>query len=203
MKILTLLLIGLLTWTQTSLPDDLLTYIDSKGKIQPVKTMNQWQKKRHQILDSMQAIMGELPERENLPKLDIKIKDSLVTAEYTRYHVLFYADKNEDVTCYLYVPTLAEGKKLPAMLVLHGTGQLGKRLVDGESLKNNRAQANGLAQRGYVVIAPDYPSMGEQEDYDFDNDRYSSATMKAIFNHMRCVDLLETLDFVGANRIGV
>src|SRR5690606_23740447 len=80
---------------------------------------------------------------------------------------------------------------------------LGKRLVDGESLKNNRAQAKELAQRGYVVIAPDYPSMGEQEDYDFDNDRYSSATMKAIFNHMRCVDLLETLDFVDANRIGV
>lgn len=46
-----------------------------------------------------------------------------------------------------------------------------------------------LAERGYIVIAPDYPSMGDLTDYDFSSDRYESGTMKAIFNHMRCVDL--------------
>ena len=89
------------------------------------------------------------------------------------------------------------------MLVLHGTGALGKRLVDGESPRHNRAQAKELAERGYVVIAPDYPSMGEQQDYDFDNDRYESGTMKAIFNHMRCVDLLTAREDVDPERIGV
>ena len=38
-----------------------------------------------------------------------------------------------------------------------------------------------LARRGYVVLAPDYPSFGDYA-YDFGTDRYSSGTMKGIFN---------------------
>ena len=37
------------------------------------------------------------------------------------------------------------------MIVLHGTGEKGKKLVDGENPLPNRAQAKELAQRGYVV----------------------------------------------------
>lgn len=204
MKAILIVIISLLGLGQLSNTNDLLTYKDSKGKIKPVKKIDEWQLKRHQILDSMQAAMGPLPSRKNLPDLKVTYRDSLITDKYVRYSVVFFAEANEDVTCYLYVPLrVAPTKKLPAMLVLHGTGALGKRLVDGESPNNNRAQAKELAERGYVVIAPDYPSMGEQEDYDFEKDRYVSGTMKAIFNHMRCVDLLETMDNVDANRIGV
>jgi pimeloyl-ACP methyl ester carboxylesterase len=89
------------------------------------------------------------------------------------------------------------------MLALHGTGELGKQLVDGKSPLANRALAKELAERGYVVIAPDYPSMGELLDYNFETDRYVSATMKAIFNHMRCVDLLQSRPDVDPERIGV
>jgi len=203
MKVFLIIIISLLGWGQALNSDDLLTYTDSKGKLKPVNTKDQWQLKRHQILDSMQAIMGPLPSRMNLPDLKVTVKDSLTTDKYIRYLIVFAPAVNEDVTCYLYVPTgVDKTKKLPAMLVLHGTGALGKRLVDGESTNRNRAQAKELAERGYVVIAPDYPSMGEQKDYDFQKDRYTSGTMKAIFNHMRCVDLLETMDIVDPNRIG-
>jgi predicted dienelactone hydrolase len=89
------------------------------------------------------------------------------------------------------------------MLALHGTGESGKQLVDGKSPLANRALARELAQRGYVVIAPDYPSMGELLDYNFETDRYQSGTMKAIFNHMRCVDLLQSRSDVNGERIGV
>lgn len=204
MKSLSLLIIALISWNEATPTNDLLTYTDDNGKHRVVKTMHDWQKKRYQILDSMQAVMGNLPARENLPDFQITIKDSLVTPEYIRYSLVFRPEKDEDVTCYLYKPAnVSKNKKTAAMLVLHGTGALGKRLVDGESPKTNRAQAKELAQRGYVVIAPDYPSMGEQDQYNFETDRYASGTMKAIFNHMRCIDLLETLDYVDANRIGV
>jgi dienelactone hydrolase len=114
------------------------------------------------------------------------------------------AAENERVPAYLYIPVKKDGaKRLPAMVVLHGTGEPGKRLVDGESTLPNRAQAKELADRGYVVIAPDYPSMGELKDYDFDTDRYQSGTMKGIFDHVRCVDLLITLKEVDPERIGV
>ncbi len=184
--------------------DKLLAYVDSKGELQEVKSEHDWEVKRQQVLDSLELVMGELPSTTGLPPLDIQYSDSLKTDAYVRYTISFTPVENEDVSAYLYVPVPKElGKKNPAMLVLHGTGALGKRLVDGESPSHNRAQAKELAERGYVVIAPDYPSMGEQKDYDFDNDRYESGTMKAIFNHMRCVDLLSAREDVDPERIGV
>jgi dienelactone hydrolase len=60
-----------------------------------------------------------------------------------------------------------------------------------------------LAQRGYVVIVPDYPSFGEHK-YDFAPARgYASGSMKAIWDNIRAVDLLESLPEVDADRIGV
>ena len=59
-----------------------------------------------------------------------------------------------------------------------------------------------LAQRGYVTLAPDYPSFGEYE-YDFrSNPRWASGSMKAIWDNMRAIDLLERLPGVDAARIG-
>ena len=79
---------------------------------------------------------------------------------------------------------------LPAMLALHPTGPLGKGIVAGLGERPNRAYALELAQRGYVVLAPDYPSFGDYA-YDFQADAFVSGTMKGIFNHMRAVDLLQ------------
>jgi pimeloyl-ACP methyl ester carboxylesterase len=162
------------------------------------------EKQRHQILKNMQKAMGKLPERSDLPALDIRFTDSLKEATYTRYTIDFAVAENERIAAYLYIP-FQKGipKKLPAMLVLHGTDPLGKRVVDGQGLKPNRAHARELAQRGYIVIAPDYPSFGDSKDYDFDNDRYKSGTMKGIFNHMRCVDLLQGRNDVDPEHIGV
>ena len=63
-----------------------------------------------------------------------------------------------------------------------------------------RAYGRELAKRGYVVLAPDYPSFGDYP-YDFSADAYASGTMKGIFNHMRCVDYLQSLPEVDGERI--
>lgn len=182
----------------------LLVYKNSSGKKMPIKTQAQWGKKRLQILDSMQKVMGPLPDRSHLPALDIKFLDSLKEGNHTRYSISFTVAKNEYLPAYLYVP-FQKGvpKKLAAMLVLHGTDVLGKAVLTGISSKPNRAYAKELADRGYVVIAPDYPSFGDMKDYDFANDRYQSGTMKAIVDHMRCVDLLQARKDVDPERIGV
>jgi dienelactone hydrolase len=152
----------------------------------------------------MQKAMGKLPTMSGLPPFAIHYTDSLKEPTYTRYTIRFTVAENEVLPAYLYVPVQkAPGKKLPAMLSLHGTNDLGKGVVDGQGDKPNRANAKELAQRGYVVIAPDYPSFGDLKDYDFDHDRYESGTMKGIFDHMRCVDLLQSLDYVDPERIGV
>lgn len=160
--------------------------------------------KRERVLNALQEVMGNLPDTTKPENLYIVYRDSLHTDVYTRYLITFSPVNNEEVTAYLYMPKKrSSSEKLPGMVVLHGTGDLGKRLVDGESRLSNRAQAKELAERGYVVIAPDYPSMGEQKDYDFHSDRYESGTMKGIFNHIRCLDVLSEIENVDGSRLGV
>lgn len=78
--------------------------------------------KRRQILDSLQAAIGKLPDRYGIPQLDIQISDNLKTNQYTRFTISFTAAENEKVSAYLYVP-IQKGKlkKFPAMLALHET----------------------------------------------------------------------------------
>lgn len=153
------------------------------------------------IKQKMQQVMGPLPELTSLPDMNIKITDSLVEEDHTRYTIHFTVAQNEVLPAHLYIPH-KKGKH-PAMLVLHGTDALGKGVLSGVSPKPNRAYAKELAQRGYVVIAPDYPSFGDLKDYNFETDRYASGTMKAIFDHIRCIDLLQARSDVDPDRIGV
>ncbi|GAB3912733.1 alpha/beta hydrolase [Mucilaginibacter boryungensis] len=184
--------------------DSLLTYKNKAGKNAPIKTLAEWQRKRAQILEGMQQAMGPLPSMKGLPPLNIKYIDSVKEDNFTCYTIKFTVAVNETLPALLYVPhQKSKLKKLPALVVLHGTDALGKRVLSGISPKPNRAYAKELAQRGYVVIAPDYPSFGDMADYDFGKDRYQSGTMKAIFDHMRCVDLLQGRAYVDPDRIGV
>lgn len=198
-----------ITGPMVSAADSLLSFRDADGVVRPVESQADWNKKRQQILDGMQAAMGPLPKRSDLPSLDVKIRESVDFENYVRHTISFCAAENETVPAYLYVPLRKNGGsekkpvKTAAILALHPTGMLGKRLVDGENPMKNRAYARELARRGYIVIAPDYPSYGELADYDFKNDRYESGTMKGIFNHIRCVDLLQTREDVDPERIGV
>jgi dienelactone hydrolase len=61
-------------------------------------------------------------------------------------------------------------------------------------------------KRGYVCLAPDYPSFGDDK-FDFQaafrRGDYQSGSMKAIWNNMRAVDYLQSLPEVDGERIGV
>lgn len=184
--------------------DSLLVYQGKSKQKKQVKTKAEWQLKRKQVLDRMQLVMGRLPDKKNLPALNIRVTDSIKEDNFTRYTIVFTVAENELLPADLYIPHQSGTiKRLPAMLALHGTSALGKRSIAGESPLANRAYAKELAQRGYVVIAPDYPSFGGLKDYDFEKDRYESGSMKAIFNHIRCVDLLQARKDVDPDRIGV
>jgi len=105
------------------------------------------------------------------------------------------------VPAYLLIPK-GIPDPMPAMLCLHPTSPLGKAQICGLGGKPSRFYAHELAQRGYVCLAPDYPSFGDYA-YDFRSDDYASGTMKGIWNHIRAVDLLESLPEVRRDRIGV
>ena len=183
---------------------DLLVYADKSGELKPVKTVADWQHRRADILKGIEEAMGPLPSRDQLPSLDVKVSDEIKGPGFIRRTITFTPEKGDRLPADLYLPDpLPAGTKLPAMLALHPTGTLGKRIVAGEGPRTNRQYAMELAQRGYVVIAPDYPSFGDTQDYDFAGDAYISGTMKGIVNHMRCVDLLQSMPEVDPDRIGV
>ncbi len=182
---------------------DLSVYHDTDGKPQPIKTPADWAKRRSQILAGMQAAMGPLPKRSDLP-FDLKVLAREKGNGFERQTISILAEGKDRITAYLYLPlSRAKHERRPAMLALHPTGTQGKGIVAGEGPRPNREYGLELAKRGYVVICPDYPSFGDASGYDFNNDDYQSGTMKGIFNHMRCVDFLISRDEVDPNRIGV
>ncbi len=193
---------------ETAAPDHvdhsrLMVYLDSNGVEQPVKSSDDWSIRREHILQGMQAAMGTLPDRSNLPPLDMKVTAREPGRGFLRLTVSFAAESNDRVPAYLYLPdSPTAGKSRAAMLALHPTSSLGKGVVDGQGPRPNRAYARELAERGYVVLAPDYPSFGDYP-YDFAGDKYVSGTMKGVFNHMRGVDLLQARKDVDPERIGV
>jgi hypothetical protein len=102
------------------------------------------------------------------------------------------------------------GKRLPAMLCLHPTNPDGKAQTAGLVGLPTRHYGHQLAGRGFVCLIPDYPSFGDYKSYDFhqkapgsQDPLYLSGSMKAIWNNIRAVDLLESLGYVDIDNIGV
>src|SRR6185503_14568308 len=90
-------------------------------------------------------------------------------------------------------------KNPPGMLCLHQTTKFGKDEPAGFAGKPTLHYARELAGRGFVVIAPDYPSLGENTSDRYAT-RYVSTSMKGIWNHSRAIDVL--VEYAGATRIG-
>ncbi len=179
-----------------------LDWFSDEGKTKAVENVSQWEIRREAVLKGFQEAAGELPDRSNLLPLDIKITETFEAEKYSRSNINFASEAGDRITAYLYIPKgdIPEENRL-GIVALHSTHKLGKGLCDGQSDLPNRGYAKELAQRGHVVISPDYPSFGDAKDYDFVADRYQSGTMKGIWNHMRCVDLLQARDDVNPKKI--
>ena len=158
------------------------------------------------IRKKMEQVMGPLPKPERKVPLDVKLLSEEKVDGYVRKKVTFAVEKDDRVPAYLLIPTPATGKKRPAMLCLHQTIGIGKGEPVGLGGKESLHYALHLVKRGYVCLAPDYPSFGDYK-YDFKaafaRGDYQSGTMKAIWNNMRAVDYLQSLPEVDGERIGV
>ena len=181
----------------------LMIYLDDAGQEHPVKTPADWAIRRRHILAGMQQAMGPLPDLSRRAPLDPRETERIEQDGVVRVTLSFVAEGDDRVTAHLYLPDdLKPGERRAAMLALHPTGAQGKAIVAG--LGNaSRGYGLELARRGYVVLAPDYPSFGELANYDFAADKYVSGTMKGIVNHIRSVDFLQSRPEVDPERIGV
>jgi pimeloyl-ACP methyl ester carboxylesterase len=184
---------------------DLLYYLDDQGQREPVDSIEDWEKRRAHVVAHMESVMGKLPRPRDPVPLDVQVQETVELENgLVRKHITYHTDQTDQrIAAYLFIPKHADGEKLPAMLCLHQTTTVGKGEVSGFGGNPNLHYGVHLAQRGYVTLAPDYPSFGESPDYDFEVDEYISGTMKAIYDNIRAVDLLQSLPEVDGERIGV
>lgn len=181
--------------------DHLLVLRDASGREEPITTPEQWSLRRGHILVNMQMVMGPLPDSSRRAPLDPQWAESVDCGDYVRREMRFAVEADDRLPGYLLVPKNAQGR-LPAMLCLHQTVACGKREPAGLEGSANLHYAEELARRGYITLAVDYPNFGEYRCDPYARG-YSSATMKGIWNHMRAIDLLVSLEEVDPARIGV
>jgi dienelactone hydrolase len=138
----------------------------------------------------------------------VQVLSSEKEAGFVRKKITFAVEPGDRVPAWLLMPegpapgAAGTGPRRPAVLCLHQTVSIGKDEPVGLGGKPELRYAMELARRGYVAIAPDYPGFGEYK-IDVYKLGYASATMKAIWNNLRAVDVLCGLEEVDAGRIGV
>jgi pimeloyl-ACP methyl ester carboxylesterase len=180
-------------------------YLDQNEKPHAIKTVDDWLIRKQHILTNMQQVMGPLPNPKQKIPLDVKILEETKIDNTLRRKISYHTDAlDQRVNAYLFLPLDQDkiDKKSPGILCLHQTTRPGKEEPAGLTGNPHLHYALELAKRGYVTLAPDYPSFGEY-DYNFDPKHgYRSGTMKAIYDNTRAIDLLTSLAEVDSKNIG-
>lgn len=178
--------------------ENLLLYRGTDDKPLPVKTTDDWAKRRAEIVRGMESVMGKLPGKEKRCLLDMKIEEEVDGETFVRRLITYSSEPGSRVPAYLLIPkaVLDGKKKAPAVLCLHGTNNvIGHGVVVGLGDTPNRAYALELAKRGYVTLAPNYPLLAKYQP-DIKKLGWESGTLKAVWDNMRGLDLLASLPFV-------
>ena len=180
---------------------NLLYYLDSRGDRREIHRTSDWEKRRRDIVANMELVMGPLPSIDHKLPVAIEVRKEERTPKYTWKRITYAAERGDRVPAFLYIPNgLQRGQRTAGIVSLHGTTY--RRYVATDDSPGDTHYAQELAERGYVVIAPDYVFLSPDYRTDPYGLGYASGTMKGIVNHIRAVDVLASLPEVDAKRIG-
>src|SRR5947207_3957411 len=151
----------------------------------------------------MQEVMGPLQGKEKRCTLDGKVEEEADCGDYVRRFLTYASEPGSRAPAYLLIPKSALNRKAkaPGILCLHQTHSLGQKVVVGLGNSPNDQYGVELARRGYVCLAPAYPLLANYQP-DLNALGYQSGTMKAIWDNLRGLDLLESLPFVKRGTFG-
>ncbi len=184
--------------------DDLLVYRGPDGRPETVRGVDDWRKRRAEILDGFQAVAGRLPGPEKRCDLDPEVLEEVDCGSYVRRTIRYASEPGGRVPAYLLVPkrVLEGGGRAPAVMALHPTDDaVGRGVVVGLGGTRYPPYASELADRGYVVLAPSYPMLADYQP-DLAALGWESGTLKAVWDNVRGLDLLDALPFVAPGRYG-
>ena len=180
---------------------NLMVVKDYDGNEKPVKDAFDAGQRRAQTLAAIQAVLGTLPDSYQRVRLDVKVLSETDAGAYARQKITYGSDLTSRASAYLLIPKDAKPNG-PAMICLHDDTPLAKDEPAGISGRPSMHYADELAKKGYVCLVPDYPGYGD-DHFDLKNSSYAGGAMKAVWDNIRGIDLLETLPQVNRKRIGI
>jgi dienelactone hydrolase len=177
--------------------NDLLQTAPGSGSGSRAVSPREWEARRQDALAGFQRVAGRLPGEEMRCELELRLEEEVDCGAYLRRLVSYCSSPGGRVPAYLCVPKAAlAGKPAPAVLCLHPTDDVvGHGVVVGLGGKPNRQYASELAEQGFVTLSPSYPLLAKYQP-DLRVLGFTSGTMKAVWDNIRGLDLLETLPFV-------
>lgn len=169
-------------------------------QLQPgaTRSLQDWEEiYRPSILKRMQEVMGRVPEEHRSRPLNVRVIEEVDCGEYVRRFLTYESEPNSSVPAYLLIPKSAlDGTaKTYGILCLHQTHSAGQKVVVGLGESPNDEYGVELVKRGYVCIAPAYPLLANYAP-NLKRLGYESGTMKAIWDNIRALDLLESLPYI-------
>lgn len=163
-----------------------------------LRSTNEMASRRVAIIAAMQEVMGLLPGPEKRCALAMRVEQEEDGGTFVRRLISYESEPGSRVPAYLLVPKKAGSltNRFPGVLALHQTHALGYKVVVGLGKSTNDEYGVELAQRGYVVLAPSYPLLANYQP-NLKQLGYVSGTMKAIWDNIRGLDLLDSLPYAG------
>jgi dienelactone hydrolase len=176
---------------------DLLEYKTTDGVLKKAASPTDWDIRRKEAIAAFESVAGPLPGEDKRGPLDLKVEEEADCGSYVRRLISYESSPGGRVPAYLCIPKAAlSGQPAPAVLCLHPTENfIGHKVVVGLGGKPNRQYASELAERGYVTLSPSYPLLAQYQP-DLQALGFTSGTMKAVWDNIRGLDLLESLPYV-------
>jgi len=174
-----------------------------------IKSKTQWEQRCKYIRERLFNTIGSPPISRNTRAIEVIDKEEL--EKYDRTKISYCVGEGEMITAYLLTPKEMKNQ-LPAILALHQTVSSGKDEVVGLDGHQDYAYGHELAERGYIVLAPDHLTAGERiyperESFDsgpfYENHNNWSMVGKNLEDSKSAVDVLHSLECVNKSKIGV
>lgn len=185
--------------------ENLMVFRGPSGAICPVESLDDWRKRRGEIVRGMESIMGALPDDAKRCPLDVRVDSETDCGKYVRQLISYASEPGCRVPAYLLIPKAVRAGQTtaPAALCLHGTDhQVGHGVVVGLGGKPNRQYASELAERGLVTLAPSYPLLANYQP-PIEQLGWKSGTLKAVWDNIRGLDVLDAMPQVRHGKYGV
>ena len=179
------------------------------------ETQDEYEVWSHSLREKLHELIGTRYMQES--PLYPEILETVECDGYVRKKMLIHTEKDVVMSFYVLIPNSLKEEKRTAVIACHGHASNGKEAVAG--IRNHRSVADTinkhdynygevLAQKGYVVFAPDARGFGERRErfQQGDDDALLMSSSCQILNHMaiplgQCVlgmwvwDLMRLIDY--------